>query len=171
MEKVKRMKKFNAIVCILTLLCALVVPSSVSASAGESSVEVVCSDEFSVVNKLGRAIPGLEGVVAPNKELALGVSNTVMLNSKSNLSPYSYFQSDASYTTNTTKIYLRMKSNIKNPLRITIYKRNGKPIGQTVINVPATVTFTNLMADEGYYFSFENVGTVTVDITGTVAPK
>lgn len=170
MEKVKRMKKFNAIVCILTLLCALVVPSSVSASAGESNVVVVCSDEFSVVNKFSRAIPEIWKYV-PEIGLDLGVSTTYEMNIKNLLKPSENFQSDVYYTTNSSKIVLRMKSNIKNTMRITIYNKVGAPIGQTTLYAPATITFTNLNSIDNYFFTYENVGLNTVNIGGTVAPK
>lgn len=83
-------------------------------------------------------------------------------------------RSTYNYSTNTTSIYIKMKSDIPASVRVTLYdKSNNSQVGQQTVTVPritsTTIRFSSLTSSKKYYMKYENLEQRTINITGKVS--
>lgn len=83
-------------------------------------------------------------------------------------------RSTYNYSTNTTSIYIKMKSDIPASVRVTLYdKSNNSQVAQQTVTVPritsTTIRFSNLTSSKKYYMKYENLEQRTINITGKVS--
>lgn len=76
------------------------------------------------------------------------------------------------YTTNSTEINVKLKSNIKGTMQIVLRDATtGGFLQQYTVALTTsykTTTFSGLKANVPYYITFENVGTQSIDIEGYI---
>lgn len=178
-SEVIKMKKFIASLLSFALIFTMAaVP--VSASTNETNViveyssdEVAGASEDTLLDNTNRGDALLRA--ASDSDYDLGDNNSLEMNI-SDFTAGSTRQSDYNYSTNTTKIKIKMSSDKSVSVRVTLYdSSNNSQIGQQTVTVPSfgsvSVTFTSLTSAKKYYIKYENLGQQTVNITGTISPK
>lgn len=120
----------------------------------------------------------MERLVAENAASAratevydLGTNGSIKLVSTT-CEPDVVMRSHYNYTTNSTEINVKLKSNISVSMRITLRDAATKTMIQqetkTLTTSTKTVTFDGLKSTQTYYVTFENLGQQTVNIEGSI---
>ena len=149
------MKKFLSMVLVFVLLISTL---SISAFAAEIPAEKL-NGNGSVAR-------------ATREEYDLGTDGSIRLVS-TECKPYAVLYTYYQYTTNSTEINVKVKSDISVSMRITLYDaETGVRVQQKTVTLYTwnrTVTFSGLTSVDSYYLTFENVGQQTVHIEGTIS--
>lgn len=172
------MRKFLAVVLSIILMFSMTVVPAYAAGLDSNVIVEYSKDEIIILSNndlQDNSNRGPSLIAASGSDFDLGDNNTVDM-TISNFKAESTRQSDYNYSTNTTKIKIKMSSDKSISVRVTLYdSSNDTQIGQQTITVPSSgsvsVTFTNLTSSKKYYITYENVGQQTVNITGSISPK
>lgn len=103
----------------------------------------------------------------------LGDNGTKNLNIE-NFIPGTPRRSSFNYSTNSTQIRVKMKSDKTVSVRVSLYNKSSDALlSQYTVTVrqvtPTTVTFSGLTSASKYYIQYENLGQQTVHITGSIS--
>lgn len=155
------MKKYIALLLSLLLFCScLVTPAAAAELKTDEQIAVETAE-------------GMFFVRASKEEQNLGTNKHVDVSIK-NVLPNQVRVTQYVYRTNSTNLYVKLKSDIETSIRVKVINYStGVTFATAVLHVDpdsyATTTFGTFSYLDTYYLTFENTGIQTVNLSGYIS--